>query len=165
VLRGSILLAVFALTSIPVTQSFGQSPAHIVVVRHAEKQNQSEDPDLSPSGRSRAHRLGFLLKDAGVTALFATQYRRTQQTLDPLSRRTGVPVQIVHDSMTDALIEKILASKAAGTVVVAGHSNTVPEIVLRLSGSDPGSIAESEYDGLYVITMFGGEAQTLMLRY
>jgi len=41
----------------------------VVVVRHAEKADQSADPWLSDAGKRRAERLADMLRDTGVTAI------------------------------------------------------------------------------------------------
>ena len=50
----------------------------------------ANDPDLSDVGRTRAQALATALKDAGVTAIFVTEYKRTQQTAEPLAKLLGI---------------------------------------------------------------------------
>ena len=78
----------------------------IIVVRHAEKQTVSEDPGLTLAGEERAHRLRDLAIDAGVTAVFATQYRRTQATVRPLADALSLEIDIVNALDTPMLVEK-----------------------------------------------------------
>ena len=61
----------------------------VILVRHAEKNIEPDnpDPDLSPAGRSASAGVGSCSGNAGITAIYATQYRRTQQTVKPLSER------------------------------------------------------------------------------
>lgn len=67
----------------------------IVIVRHAEKADDgTTDPPLSLTGRARAERLVDIVKGATIVALYATQYRRTQQTLAPLAKAHKLNVQI-----------------------------------------------------------------------
>jgi len=50
----------------------------VVIVRHAEKAaNGGNDPDLSSAGRARADELARILKDSGITTVFATEFKRT----------------------------------------------------------------------------------------
>ena len=49
----------------------------IVVVRHAEKVDESADPALSAAGIARAEALALALKSMDVKAVYVTQYQRT----------------------------------------------------------------------------------------
>jgi broad specificity phosphatase PhoE len=51
----------------------------VVVVRHAEKASTGgNDPELSVAGQKRAEALGRILKDSQITAVFVTEFKRTQ---------------------------------------------------------------------------------------
>ena len=52
------------------------------------------------------------------------------------------------------------------TIFVAGHNNTVPAMVSSLSGDTYPTIPESEYDNLYVVTIYRfGKAKVLKIKY
>lgn len=123
----------------------------IFLVRHAEKaqDGDAKDPDLSDAGRARAESIAEVLKDAGITAIYATELKRTQQTAEPLARLANVEVTIVPAKETAALIAKLKATDGAALVV--GHSNTVPQILQALGVSAPVTIGESDYDNLFVV--------------
>ncbi len=142
-------------------------PAKIVyVVRHAEKASQDGDPELSSAGRARALALSHLLERTRIVGLFATQYRRTRQTLEPLSMAHSVPIESIGAGEVEKLIGRIRAAAGPGSVVVAGHSNTVPEIVERLTGVEIEEIAETHYDGLFQVRLpEGGDAELIQLKY
>lgn len=125
--------------------------AHTVVLtRHAEKADDSADPSLSTDGRARAERLAKLVLPLGPTHLVATEYKRTQETLGPLARATGLTVD-VHPAKDTSLLSNDLEAAAAGSVtIVAGHSNTVPAIASAL-GHDVGTIDESEFGRVFVL--------------
>src|SRR5207249_2581942 len=65
-------------------------------VRHAEKATEENEPGvpLSDAGRARAARLAGLLKNAGVTAVYATGTDRARQTAEPLARALKLDVRI-----------------------------------------------------------------------
>ena len=68
-----------------------QATTTVIFVRHADRvAGQDENPGLSLAGQQRAEELARVLADvdvvAGVDAIFATQYRRTQETAEPLSK-------------------------------------------------------------------------------
>ena len=76
-----------------------------------------------------------MLKDAGITAIFATQYKRTQQTAAPLAAALGVTVVTIPSADTARLVAKVKA--APGNVLVVGHSNTVPDVIKGLGVEPP----------------------------
>ena len=143
------LVATLLATLLCVETAAAQST--IFIVRHAEKATGGDpkDPELSPGGRARAEALAQTLKDAGLTAVFATEYKRTQQTAEPIARAANVDVTIVPAKETDRLLAKLKETR--GNVLVVGHSNTVPEIVKALGVADLLTIDESEYDNLFVL--------------
>lgn len=142
----------------------------VVVVRHAEKSvDDPRDPNLSDAGRQRAEALAKVLADAPLTAVYATGYRRTQQTAQPSASRHGVETQILaagSEGDGDALRERIRKAHAGTTVLVVGHSNTVPAIVSALSGKASPPMGEDEFDRLSVIVLPAeGEPRLLVARY
>ena len=124
-----------------------------VVVRHAEKGNDdARDPSLSDAGRARALALALarLLADAPLSAVYATGYRRTQQTALPAAEAHGLTVTTYDAQSTAATFAaQLRAAHTSGTVLVVGHSNTVPEIVAALSGQPVEPMADTEFDRLY----------------
>src|SRR5436190_22872808 len=81
----------------------------IFIVRHAEKASggDAKDPLLSEAGRARAESLATTLKDAGITAIYATEFKRTQLTAEPVARAAHVETTIVPARETEQLIEKL----------------------------------------------------------
>jgi broad specificity phosphatase PhoE len=111
-------------------------------------------------------RLRDLAIDAGVTAVFATQYRRTQATVLPLARAADLEVDVVEAGDAPRLVERILTEHAGEIVVVAGHCNTVPGIVAALGAAEPDPIPETDYDNLFVVTVTeSGRASALRLKF
>jgi broad specificity phosphatase PhoE len=90
----------------------------------------AHDSDLSTAGYARAQMLAAMLKDANITAIYATEHKRTQETAEPLARSIGLHTTIIPAKETASLIAKL--KKAEGNVLVVGHSNTVPEIISAL---------------------------------
>jgi phosphohistidine phosphatase SixA len=126
----------------------------IFIVRHAEKaaptSGDVKDPALSAIGRARAEMLAATLKDAQIAAIFVTEYKRTQQTAEPLVRRGNVNVVLVPTNDTPALITRL--KEMRGNALVIGHSNTIPEILKSLGAIDPLTIGDEDYDNLFVLT-------------
>ena len=130
----------------------------VYVVRHAEKQSAEiggRDPSLTERGRARAEALAAMLGDDDVNAVFATEYKRTQETVEPLAAALGVPVRESQAAQPDALGARILDEFAGATVVVAAHSNTVPLILAALGVEEEIVIDESEYGDLFVVVVEG----------
>ena len=54
----------------------------VILVRHAEKEG-GDDPALTPDGRAGAAELARVVGPSRPAALFATELRRTQETVAP----------------------------------------------------------------------------------
>lgn len=138
------------------------APVSVFLVRHAEKATDDpRDPVLSEEGVARAVSLSRLVGEAGVTHLFASEYKRTQLTLDPLAKVNSLEVEVV-SARTPPKLLKLISELAPGSVaVVAGHSNTLPGIAKALGCELPnltetprGSmLADDEYDRLFLLTL------------
>src|SRR6185503_8335864 len=99
-------------------------------------------------------------------AIYATQYKRTQETVKPLADRTGVQAKLVEANQTDELVKQLQTTNRGQTIFIAGHNNTLPAIVSALSGEKYPNIPESEYDNLYIVTIYRfGKARVVKLRY
>jgi broad specificity phosphatase PhoE len=148
-----------AQTSQPQALTAAQSEL-VVVVRHAEKGTDDPvDPSLSTAGVKRAEALADALVDAGVGAIVTTHLKRTQATAAPLATKLGIKpvVLVVKRGETAAHIADVVAAVNAarttkkGTVLVVGHSNTVPLIVKALSGVTVANICEAQHADLFVL--------------
>src|SRR5262245_39900432 len=140
----------------------------VIVVRHAEKVIDPNNPDvdLSPAGQARAQEIARDFADSGINAIYATQYKRTQQTVKPLADKLGLPVTIVNSKSTADLLAQIKSQHSGQTIFIAGHNNTVPEIVAALGGPQYPIIPESEYDNLFVVTVYRtGKAKVVKMKY
>jgi broad specificity phosphatase PhoE len=160
VLGAVVLFAYFSTFERPMTT--------IILVRHAEKNIEpaNPDPDLSPAGQARAQELARMFGDAGIKAIYATQYKRTQQTVKPLAEKIGVPAITIDAKNTAELVKQIRAQHNGDVVFVAGHNNTVPEIIVALGGPQLPIIPETEFDNLYVVTIYRvGKAKVLKMKY
>ena len=136
----------------------GSAQQAIFLVRHAERADSgtmaattmATDPDLSTEGKARAEALAAILKDAGIKAIYTTEYKRTQQTAAPLAKALGLEPTIVPAREMASLVAKLRAGKANALVV--GHSNTVGETIAALGIAEPVKIADTEYDNLFIVT-------------
>lgn len=137
----------------------------IVVVRHAEKADASRDPQLSPSGTARAAALDRALGDLKISAVYATEYQRTQATVAPLCAARGLELQQVSARETQALAAKLRNEHAGSCVVVCGHSNTVPALLKALGAASVPTISDDDYDHLFILRVGPEGSEVLSLRY
>jgi phosphohistidine phosphatase SixA len=140
----------------------------VILVRHAEKNIEPNNPNptLSTAGQARAQELVHVLGNAGITAIYATQYLRTQQTAQPLADRLGLRITQVNSSNSGEVISQIKANHTGDVVFVTGHNNTVPAIIAGLGGGSLPIIPESEYDNMFVVMVYRfGKAKTVQLKY
>jgi 2,3-bisphosphoglycerate-dependent phosphoglycerate mutase len=123
----------------------------IFIVRHAEKADATKDPDLSAAGRARAEALAKMLKDANITAIYTTEFKRTQQTAAPLAKALGITVTTLPAEDSASLIAKLRALN--GNSLVVGHGNTIPGLIKALGISEPINIADNDYDNLFAVVL------------
>lgn len=169
-LKRSMLVLVLAL----LITSPAAAQSAVFLVRHAERADSAPgasptmgaDPDLSAAGRARAESLATLLKDAKVTAIFATEFKRTQQTAAPLAKALGLTVKVIPSKSTADLVKQVEATR--GNVLVVGHSNSVPDVIKALGISTPLTIGDDDFDNLFIVNRGvnpGTSASLLRLHY
>ena len=155
-----VVFAYFATFKRPVTT--------VILIRHAEKVIDPNNPDvdLSPAGQERAQELVRMFADSGINAIYATQYKRTQETVKPLADRLGLPVTMVNSTATGELVRQIHSDHRGQTILVSGHNNTVPEIIAALGGPQLPVIPETQFDNLYIVTVYRtGKAKLVQMKY
>jgi broad specificity phosphatase PhoE len=147
----------------------------IFLVRHAERATtpagqpagrgmMGDDPPLTEAGQQRAVRLAALLASADVKHIFSTEFQRTRQTAAPLAERMNIKTVMGAARDPEPFIQQIRS--VSGNVLVVGHSNTIPELIKRLGVKQSITIADSEYDNLFVVVRHGaGEPTLIRLRY
>ena len=123
---------------------------NIFIVRHAEKASGGgNDPDLSEAGQKRAKDLAQVLKDAGISAIYVSEFKRTQETAAPLAEALHLQPVVIKGTDTAALVEKL--KSASGNVLVVGHGNTIPDMIKALGLTDSISIPESDYQEIFLV--------------
>lgn len=139
----------------------------VVLVRHGEK-GEGDDPDLTAAGQARAQALADKVK--GVSRVLATPTKRTIQTASRVAAASGLAVEPVSfDGGGAAHIARVAAevrkARAGETVLVVGHSNTVPEIAKALGDTAPVPLSDCEYDSLTIIDLDAKPATIVHARY
>jgi phosphohistidine phosphatase SixA len=171
----SVLVALASLAhavpSIAATDERAPAASLVLLVRHAEKAaDPKDDPSLTAVGMERARALAAALRDAGVEAIITTQLRRTRETARPLAEARGLTPEVVeirgggmegHARAVAAAVRR----HAGATVLVVGHSNSVPAIIAALGGPRQPDICDSVYGILFVLVPGAGEARLVRSRY
>ena len=153
-------------------------PKTVFLVRHAEREDEPrQDPPLKTEGVARSKELARLLGNAGIKAIYTSQFARTRLTGEPLAAKLGLtitpialksnpanPRQIAEES-TAEVVNKIL-ERAGENVLVVGHSNSVPDVIKMLGGDVVPTIDERTFDDLFVVTVYAkGKAKVAHLKY
>lgn len=148
----------------------------VYLVRHAEKAAfwpSDRDLDafqpLSAEGAARAEALAARLKDSSIAAVYTSRTTRTLATGVPLAQATKVPIAADDATIRPVEMAAFLARlhekhAADRAVLIVGHSNTIPELLLKL-GADagcyarlnvtgqPGSLLIEGYEGLWTVDL------------
>jgi phosphohistidine phosphatase SixA len=145
------------------------SARYVILVRHTEREWEGEDPPLTPVGEARAQALAATLRDAGVTAIITTQWRRTRDTARPLASLLRITPEVipVHEGKSLENIQAIAAAVRRHkdeTVLVVGHI-TVTRVIAALGGPALPTICENVFSDLFFFTPAAGEEGLVRLRY
>jgi len=153
----ALLLLVF------VSLSTASAQPVVIIVRHAEKAaNGGNDPDLSSAGRARAEALARILKDSGITAIFTSEFRRTQETGAPTATLIHVTPTVVAAKDMASLVAKL--HQLNGNALVVGHGDTIPNIVKALGINSSINIPDADYSELLIVIL-GDKPQLFRLHY
>ena len=128
------------------------------IVRHAEKDKsnpQDTNPSLSDEGRIRAGDLATYLKKEKFDVAFSTPFKRTHQTLDSL-----IIQKVIDYKDIPSLVDSVKKNYSGKTVIVAGHSNTVLEIIEAFGGKRPMEmLTDDDYDYIFHLTVKDDKAR------
>ena len=175
-----LILMVFAtaMFSQPAVAQDEFKPITVFLIRHAEREDEpKQDPPLSKDGVARSNALARLLSTAGIKAILTSQYTRTKQTAEPLATKLGLtvtpftlkispsnPRQVAAES-TAEVTNKIL-ERSGESVLVIGHSNSIPDVIKMLGGDVVPTIDEKKFDDLFIVTVYAkGKAKVVQLKY
>lgn len=131
------------------------------IVRHAEKTTapvgtamSASDPPLTDAGKKRAEDLKEVLKTKKIGYIFSTNTVRTRETAEPTRAYFGLTTETYAPMPDEAFISRLKALKKSALIV--GHSNTVDDIVNKLSGNNYlTDLPETEYNHLLVVIKKG----------
>jgi phosphohistidine phosphatase SixA len=131
----------------------------VLIVRHAERANDA----LTADGERRAETLARILSESGASVVLSTNTIRTRETVNNYADPRSIQIDIYN---TVEEVTNIIKSQHIGKVVlVAGHSDTTPQIIEGLGVSSAPSIG-NEFNNLFIITICtDGVASLTRLKY
>lgn len=112
----------------------------LYLVRHGSAGVRDDgDPDdrdrsLDATGHLQAEKLSDWLRHEPVTRIVSSPYRRCRQTVQPLAKQLGVPVDVDERLAEAAAVEsswRLLESVAETTVILCSHGDVIPDLVRR----------------------------------
>lgn len=151
----SSLLCFLALWLLLASQAFpaeNNAATTLILVRHAEKASDgSNDPVLTPAGVKRAEDLAFVLGLVDLHAVYSTPYQRTRLTASPTAEQKDLPILEYKPGNETAFIEHLQKVHQGETLLIIGHSNTVPRLANAAAGKKlfP-DLEDSIYDNLFI---------------
>lgn len=158
-MRNFLYIALLALISSNAISQNKEELTTFILLRHAEKEagqgamTTGKDPKLSDEGKKRAERLTELFSQTAIAAIYSTPYERTRNTVTPLAKSKSLEVQHYEPNKLEA-IDKMWNENHGKTIVVCGHSNTIPKIANYLTTTDVyKDFSDSDYSNILVITV------------
>lgn len=139
-----------------------QETTTIYLIRHAEKADNSTNPELSEAGKARAQRWAEYFKGKNIRVFYTTTYLRTLNTVLPTASVFDMTpgsstMNSFHTYDPKGFSLKGVAEKYPGqNILIAGHSNTIPANINELLGKKTyADINENDYGNLYIIKITG----------
>lgn len=145
----------------------------VILLRHAEKDLSDElndpDPELSAPGKERAQRLVETIRKYKPQAIYSSNFKRTRATVTPLADRINsryrTMIQIYDPKKLDELVNRLMES-GVRSIVVAGHNSTTPALAnLLIKQNKYKSLAETEYDKIWIIKIKKGKIRDAVILY
>jgi broad specificity phosphatase PhoE len=152
------MLAALLLATCSLAARADTYPAHILIIRHADK---ADGSGLSPEGRARAGALPklfvksddrpapFPIPDFIIAAVTSDESSRPVDTVTPLAEKLGLPIKanIENKDYKELARELFTKPKYAGkTVLICWHHGRMPKLAEALKGTDiPPRIDENVY--------------------
>ncbi|MGB1308572.1 MAG: histidine phosphatase family protein [Oceanihabitans sp.] len=127
------------------------------LIRHAEKDTKpAKNPQLLPSGKVRAQNYAHFFKNIKLDAVYSTNYTRTKNTALPTAKLKGFNTIMYNPFSID--YKTFLKNTKGKTVLVVGHSNTIPNFVNNLIGNNEyEELDESIYNLMFIVTITNDE--------
>jgi len=140
----------------------------IIFVRHAEKVIEvNRDPALTKKGRERAQELAYILEYLEIDQIYSTPFIRTKATVTPLAKDKKLQIIPYKSKNEQKFLSEILREHKGKTILISGHSNTIPIMVNILMGKKlVSSLGDNIYDNLFILQVQSiGNAIVTRLRF
>jgi phosphohistidine phosphatase SixA len=136
-----------------------KTKATYYLIRHAEKVRtdpNNEDPSLDIKGMIRAKGWATYFAPIKIDEIYITKYIRTKQTASLIAQQKSV-IPKLYDPQT--IYSKDFLKKTNGkTVLIVGHSNTIPKLVNQLIGEEKfQDMDDSDNATLFKVTLNGDD--------
>jgi 2,3-bisphosphoglycerate-dependent phosphoglycerate mutase len=144
--------------------SFGQQNiTTYYFIRHAEKVDNSQNPDLSEKGSKRAELWNKIFSETSFDEIYSTDYKRTLQTASPTATTKKIEVKIYNPKTLN--IDSFKKETSGKKVLIVGHSNTTPKFVNDIINQNLFSDIEDEtFGNLYIVTIIDGIISSQLLK-
>ena len=139
----ALLLATIGCTTVDQPSS----RPNIYVMRHLHTPEGATDPDLTEEGRRYARLLVEKLRRDPPDVIYVSRTNRAEQTAGPLAAHLQLTPKIYNPADTPGLVASVL--QEPGTILIVGHSNTVPEIIDRLGGQRPPPLVHANFGDIW----------------
>jgi broad specificity phosphatase PhoE len=125
--------------------------------RHAERAGtMSNDPQLTAEGQKQALDLRDYLRGKNIKGIYSTNFARTKATAQPTSEWYSLPINLYSPNGASSMIDSLKATNK-NNILIVGHSNTVDDLVNRLTGANSMTdLPETEYGSLFIVKKKGG---------
>ncbi len=132
---------------------FAQNQTTFILVRHSEKADDgTRNPPLNDAGKARSTDLADMLMNQEITALYATPFKRTMETLQPIAAAKGLEVMNYDPYSKGEWLTTLIEKHSGGTVLISGHSNTIPSLTNALLGEETlAQFDEKDYSNFIII--------------
>ena len=135
----------------------GADSTTVYLVRHTEKDKDGgKDPALTEQGKFRAEYWASVLQNIELDAIYSTDTTRTRDTAAPTALSKGKQVEIYNGREVD--YAGFVQANLNQSVLVVGHSNTIPAFVNGLLGVEQyQDLDESSYSSLFIVDIINGQ--------
>jgi len=131
--------------------------ADLFITRHAEKKSPKMDKStLSAAGFKRAEALKRVLADVDLKAVYVTEYERTRQTAAPAAAAHKLKPVETDSNDVKGLAAALKALPDTADVLVVGHSDTIPDLLVELGVSTRAVIGSGDFDNLWIVSRRDG---------
>lgn len=153
---GTLFFIVFSITVYSQTTT-------LYLIRHAEKVDNSKNPNLSAIGLERAEHWKTILAQVPLKAIYSTDFLRTKQTATPIATSKNLNIVTYDPKSMD--LDQLKKQHNGEAILIVGHSNTTPELVNKIIQQKVYTpIDDTVFGNLYIITIHGNELSHQLLQ-